>query len=293
MSAWISAVTMSSPGFLALLLGHLHRVLNQLDRRHLRVDVGELRVVAAGHLVRPVEQLAAILLRHAEQTGDRLQRQLARHLLDEVPGTCGRRSLGDLLRTLVEFVVQASDGPRSETAGDDLAQPGVVRRVHVEHDEPLHLDVLARDVVVEPRDHPVFVAGEDVAAPRHLLDVVELGDRPVAAVVESAARAGSLFVPPDRRGRPQLGKLLDRQPLSVDVGVGEIEPGRKVGAGHAISPHCSPRRLAIQLAIQDTSSHSDALMPVKHAFTADKRQRSIVACQSNETCSSLAAWVTR
>ena len=31
----------------------------------------------------------------------------------------------------------------------------------------------------------------------------------------------------------------------------------------------------------------------KHAFTADQRHGHIVACQSNETCSSLAGWVTR
>ncbi len=34
------------------------------------------------------------------------------------------------------------------------------------------------------------------------------------------------------------------------------------------------------------------LVPVKHAFCADKRQVTILACQSNETCSSLTEWVT-
>src|SRR6195952_2213031 len=139
----------------------------------------------------------------------------------------------------MKFVLQPSDGARGETAGDDLAQPGVVRRVHVEHDESLHLDALALHVVTEPRDHPVFVTGEHVAAPRYLFDIVEFGDGPVAAVVEAAARAGSLLVPPNRGRGPHLGKLLDRYPLGVDVGIGEIKPGGKIGAGHATSPYCS------------------------------------------------------
>ncbi|EUA93698.1 hypothetical protein I551_9045 [Mycobacterium ulcerans str. Harvey] len=41
-----------------------------------------------------------------------------------------------------------------ETTRDDLAQPGVVRRIHVQHDEALDVDVLTRDVVLEPGDHP-------------------------------------------------------------------------------------------------------------------------------------------
>ena len=43
-----------------------------------------LGVGAADHLVRPVEQLLAVVLRHAEDLGDRLQRQLGRDVVDEV-----------------------------------------------------------------------------------------------------------------------------------------------------------------------------------------------------------------
>ncbi|EFG77637.1 hypothetical protein HMPREF0591_2446 [Mycobacterium parascrofulaceum ATCC BAA-614] len=35
------------------------------------------------------------------------------------------------------------------------------------------------------------------------------------------------------------------------------------------------------------------LVPVKHGSCADKRQVTILACQTNETCSSLTEWVTR
>ena len=218
-------------GVLAALLGHLHRVHDQFGRGHRRIDVGVLGILAARHLVGPAEQLVAVVLRHTEQTGDGLQRQLARHLLDEVAGTFGRGGLRDVLRALVQFVLQAPDRPRGESAGDDLAQPGVVRGVHVEHDVALQVDRLALHVVGKARDRTVLPAGEDVAAPRHLLDVGVLGDHPVAAVVE-AALADRLLVPPDRRDLAQLGQLVDRKSLDVDVGIEEVEAGGQVGAGH-------------------------------------------------------------
>ena len=53
---------------LAPLVGHGHRVHDQFHRRLRRIDVGELGILAAGHLVGPAEQLVAVLLRNAEQT---------------------------------------------------------------------------------------------------------------------------------------------------------------------------------------------------------------------------------
>ena len=74
------------------------------------VDVGELRVFPGSHLVRPAEQLVAVLLRHAEQAGDGLQRQLARHLLDEVAAALRRGGLDDVLGALGELLLQPADG---------------------------------------------------------------------------------------------------------------------------------------------------------------------------------------
>ena len=56
-----------------------------------------------------------------------------------------------------------------------------------------------------------------------------LADHPEAAVAE-AADIGWLFVPPDRRRTADFGELLRRQPLRVDIGVGEVEAGRQVAA---------------------------------------------------------------
>ena len=119
---------------LVALLGHLHRVHDQFHRRLRGIDVGVLGILATGHLVGPTEDLVAVLLRHAEQAGDGLQRKLTRHLLDEV-AACPRRrgALGDVLRALASSSSSRPMARGRETAGDDLAQPGVVRRVHVEH----------------------------------------------------------------------------------------------------------------------------------------------------------------
>ena len=84
-SALSSLVTMSSRGSAPALLGELVGVREQLDERVACWSfVLVLGVVGADHLVRPVEQLAAVLLRHAHDLGDRLQRQLGGDVVDEV-----------------------------------------------------------------------------------------------------------------------------------------------------------------------------------------------------------------
>ena len=54
--------------------GHRHSVHDQFDGRPDRVIAGELRIEVADHLIGPVEELLALILGNAHQTGDRLQR---------------------------------------------------------------------------------------------------------------------------------------------------------------------------------------------------------------------------
>ena len=110
-SASTSLVTRSSPGFCGPVGGHLHAVHDQLDRRGDGVVVRELGILVADHLIGPVEQLLAVFLRHTHQPGDGLQRQLTRHLFDEVAGALGRRGLDDAPRALGEVVAQPLDRP--------------------------------------------------------------------------------------------------------------------------------------------------------------------------------------
>ena len=83
-SALSSLVTMSSRGSSATYRGELVRVGEELDERALLVVVLVLGVAGADHAVGPFEQLAAVLLRHAHDLGDRLEGQLGRDVLDEV-----------------------------------------------------------------------------------------------------------------------------------------------------------------------------------------------------------------
>ena len=60
-------------GFLGLDRGQLHGVHQQLDRGRLAVDVSELGILVAGHLVGPAEELGPLVLGDAEKSGDHLQ----------------------------------------------------------------------------------------------------------------------------------------------------------------------------------------------------------------------------
>ena len=80
------------------------------DRRIDRVVARELRILVAHHLVGPVEQLHSVFLGHTHQPGDGLQRELARHLFDEVAGALGCGGLDDGPGTLVEVIAQPLDG---------------------------------------------------------------------------------------------------------------------------------------------------------------------------------------
>ena len=216
---------------LAPLVGHRHRVHDQFHRRLRRIDIGELGILAAGHLVGPAEQLVAVVLRHAQQAGDGLQRQFARHLLDEVATARGGRVLGDVLGALCELLLQPTDRAGGESPGDDLAQPGVVRGVHVEHDAALQFDVLARHFLGPGRDGAVLPTGEDVAAARHFLHVGVLGEDPVAVVLEATGAVGHVD-PVDRLGLAELGELRHGKSGQVDVGIEEVEAGGNVGGCH-------------------------------------------------------------
>ena len=179
---------------LALLLGEVPRVPHDLSVGHL-VAVGEFGVVVAHHLVRPLEELATIGLRHTEQFGDRLQRQLACDLLDEIAAAGLLGLVHDALGTLAQRDPQAFHRARGETTGDDTAQLVMLRRVGVDQHGALDVDLLAGDLTVEADDRGVLVGGVDLGVLRDLLDVVEAADDPVAAVVETADSVGLVHPP--------------------------------------------------------------------------------------------------
>ena len=143
MSAWISVVTMSSVGFLprssAMAIAYM---ISSID------DCAGSTSAYSGSSP-PVISLDQrnSLSRSSCGTPSRPAMACSGSSHDtcstKSPAALGGRGLGDVLGALREFLLQPSDGAGRETAGDDLAQPGVVRRVHVEHDVALQLDLLA------------------------------------------------------------------------------------------------------------------------------------------------------
>jgi hypothetical protein len=114
---------------------------------------------------------------------------------------------------------------------DDLARPGVMRRVYVEHDVALQFDLLELRLLRPDWDGPVLPAGEDVAATRHLLDVRMLGDEPVALIPETARSAGNVD-PVDGLGLTKLGELRHGHTREANVRVEEVEVSREIGGWH-------------------------------------------------------------
>lgn len=173
----------------------------------------------------------AVPLRHAHQLGDRLERQLGRDLGDEVAlAALAPRLVDDPRGPLLERAAQAVDHARGEAAGDDLAQPGVLRRVHVqEQARALEVELLGAEGLVEPDDRAVGVGGEQLVVARDLLDVRVPADHPEAVVVEPGAPA-RLRVPPGPPGAAERGELGERDPLGQQVGAGEVEVGGDGGS---------------------------------------------------------------
>ena len=137
-----------------------------------------------------------------------------------------------------------------EAAGDDAAQLGVLGRVHVEQDDPLHLDGLAGHPLLEPDQRGVLLRGVDVGGLGNREDVGVPGDRPVPLVVE-AGRAAALRDPPDRRGAAQLGQLLGGHPGGVDLRVGEVKARRDVRNAHGSLPWLIMKRVLVLIRPQD------------------------------------------
>ena len=142
----------------AALLGHGVGVAHQfgVGGRIVRLEIG---VVGVHDRVGPVEQLLPIGLGHADQVGDRQQRQAHRDVVDEVAGLlfgCGGDDFAGRDR---ELLLQRGDRPRCEEPRHDLAQPGVLRRVVVDQQRLGELELIG-----------VVPSGSRITTPLRLVD---------------------------------------------------------------------------------------------------------------------------
>ena len=122
-----------APSLLGQLLG-VHEHLD-LGLEHLLVGHRVLRVLGADHAVAPLEDLVAVVAGHADELGDHLERELGGDLDDEVHLVALRhRRVEHLIGELADVRLELPDHPRGEAAVHQLAVPGVVRRVHQQHE---------------------------------------------------------------------------------------------------------------------------------------------------------------
>ena len=107
-------------------------------RARRRVELGRggvVGVLVADHPVGPVEQQPAVLLGDAEHVGQGEQRQVGGNVLGEVAfaARAGEHAVADGPGVTPDAVFQPGDRPRRERPAEQPPQPGVLRRVHVEH----------------------------------------------------------------------------------------------------------------------------------------------------------------
>ena len=138
-SAWVSAGDDVLAGVGAALLDERVAVREQLGHRVLGVALlaRELRVLAADHAVRPVEDELAVGLRHAHHLGDHLQRELGREVGDEVALAPLDDRVDDPRRGLVDVALEVADAARRERPAHEQPVPRVARRVHHQHQHVL------------------------------------------------------------------------------------------------------------------------------------------------------------
>jgi hypothetical protein len=112
----------------------------------------------------------------------------------------------------------------------------VLRRVLVDQDEPLHLDLVARHALGEADDRAVLGRREVLAVLGDGGDVLVLADGVVAGprlLGHPVEGAGGLLHPVDGRLLAQGAELVVRDCLLVDERIGEVESlGDDIGGCH-------------------------------------------------------------
>ena len=264
------------------LRGHAERVAERLDERlpvRVHVAAAVLGVVEAHQVVAPPVEQVTILLGQAEQLRQHQQGQLGGQLGDHVELVPLPYRRHQPARVRGDAVGQPADRARREDRGDHLADPGVLRCVHVGQQLAHEIQIGGCARIVE--EGPLGRRGEDLGLPGHRDDRVVRGDRPVPAspLLDPAGRT----VPPQRRlgnpthrlYAPPPGELLMRNGLAVGRRMGDVcrmcdvcqmcdvrpighfDGPRREGQGHVGSPICWP-----PVASQSERRRSLRILPV-------------------------------
>jgi hypothetical protein len=180
---------------------------------------GVLRVLVADHAVAPVVEQVAVGVGHAQELGEREQRQIPGEVADEVERPPPGDGVDELRRPPPHPGLDPRDRLRRERAGEDPAQAGVAGGVHVEH---LLLDVgevVGRVVADLGRTR---LRGERGGVPQHGLDAGVREHRPEPG-------AAGLVGPGDGTFATQPRERRVRHPLDVRAGVDDLERHQRHG----------------------------------------------------------------
>ena len=203
-----------------------------------RVGVDEHRLRRLGPFVRrgvgveaegelgPLEDLLAILLGHADEVGDRVQREPQRDVAHEV----ALAALGDRIDHRVDPRLhvrgEVVDATGREPRADELAQLRVLGRIEADHEQRRTRLVAEVGAVGEERVRRV---PEAVPVARDALHVGVTAHGPVAVL------PARMVVVRDRVGLAQLPEHLVREPLRIGRGV--VQGRTVVGTdAHAHAP---------------------------------------------------------
>ena len=183
------------------------------------VGGGVLGVLAARHLVAPVEEPLAIGVGDAHEPGDGLQRQMTGDVDHEVARSLALGRPDDPLSSFAQLVLEACQGARREAAVSHPAYPGMAGWVHAQQEV---LGGFARGVgLVEPADEGGIALHRPPRTPVDRRHISVTGDCPEPAVAVGAG--GALGIPSDRLVLAQPGEFVTGQMIGQQVGIAQIE----------------------------------------------------------------------
>ena len=200
--------------------------------RRVRSLEWDLELVHLHHAVRPIEQVAVTVERHAEHAADDRDRVRLRVVVEELHVARLGERLEQLTRECVRGLTECLDASRRERGRDELPQASVIGGL-------------------EPKDAPTLRVPERLPARvqrRHSdlfrrQDVTEVASEPPVAQA-----AADILVPGDEPALP-AGVVEERGPFAQAVqhriripqkpGVGGVEPDR-LAQGHRLTISCRP-----------------------------------------------------
>ena len=134
-----------------------------------------LRIISTDHSVGPVKEQVAILVRHAHDLGNCLQRKLRCKVSHKVAGSVFDDLINDQLRAKPQVLFNQSNHARSKALVDQEPVSRMARRVGHQHDLAAHIK--ARFNIIEFNDvDPVGLGAKPLGVAIDQLQVSMLGN---------------------------------------------------------------------------------------------------------------------